>query len=147
MANNKIEQKILSTKVVKPEDALKSQEFFLPIVRPEVLTGSTYKIKPNGGHALYITINNDENGQPYEIFLNSKDMEQFQWIIGLMITISTVMKVPNSLPDLIEKLKGVHTPTGGYWGKLLDGKKSINFPSVVAHIGFILEEHLKLSKN
>lgn len=117
------------------------------IDRPERLYGSTYKIKsPQHEHALYITINdivlNDgtdyEQLHPYEIFINSKNMEHFQWVVALTRTISAVWRKGGECAFLVEELKGVFDPQGGYWKK-----GGVFMPSLVAEIGFAIEDHLK----
>ncbi|HEU0197013.1 MAG TPA: hypothetical protein VFQ88_07315 [Nevskiaceae bacterium] len=114
--------------------------------RPDVLTGSTYKIKsPMAEHAFYITINDlVEDGpggqvrQPFEIFINSKNMEQFQWIVALTRMVSAVFRKGGDMTFLAEEMKAVFDPRGGYFkpgGKFM--------PSIVAEIGDVIERHLK----
>jgi len=108
--------------------------------RPEVLHGSTYKIKPPSGAALYITINDyDLEGKrvPYEMFINSKNMEHYQWIIALTMVVSAVFRKGGEVAFLVEELKNVFDPKGGYF------KKGEGFmPSLVADIGNALDKHL-----
>ena len=117
-----------------------------PEVRPEVLEGRTYKIHPpTEAHALYITINDvvldagtpNEHRRPFEIFLNSKDMESFQWIVALTRVLSGIFRKGGNLDFLVEELRSVFHPNGGYW--MPGGKWQ---PSVVAHIGDVLQRHL-----
>jgi len=117
-----------------------------PEVRPDALEGRTYKIHPpTEPHALYITINDvvvnpgteHEYRRPFEIFLNSKDMESFQWIVALTRVISGIFRKGGDLEFLVEELRSVFHPNGGYW--LPGGKWQ---PSVVAHIGEVLQRHL-----
>lgn len=115
--------------------------------RPELLLGSTYKIKtPLSDHALYVTINDvilnqgteHEARRPFEIFLNSKNMENFQWVVALTRVISAVLRKGGDVTFLVEELKGVFDPQGGYFktgGRYM--------PSLVAEIGDALESHLK----
>lgn len=126
-------------KAQTPEAAPKAQEVLRQ--RGEVLSGVTYKIKPpTQEQALYITINDavDETGRtvPFEVFMNSKNMESFQWIVSLTRLISAVFRKGGDVTFLVEELKSVHDPRGGYF---LKGKL---YPSVVAHIGSIIEQHL-----
>ncbi len=112
--------------------------------RPEVLEGSTYKIKvPTLDHAVYITITNlvTENGIiPWEIFLSSKDMSQFQWITALMRTISFVFRYsPERVRDLIEELKTVSDPKDGNYFK--KGHNGL-IMSLVADIAMQIEKHI-----
>ena len=117
------------------------------IRRPDDLKGYTYKIKPSqDAHALYITINNillndgTEHKQeyPFEVFINSKNMEHFQWILALTRVISAVFRKGGDSVFLIKELKEVFDPKGGYF------KKGGHFmPSLVAEIGHVLETHMK----
>jgi hypothetical protein len=114
--------------------------------RPEMLFGSTYKIKtPQSEHALYITINDivlnqgseHEMRRPYEIFINSKNMDHFQWIVALTRIISAVFRKGGDVAFLVDELKAVFDPRGGYWqpgGKFM--------PSIIAELGYIVEKHL-----
>lgn len=117
------------------------------IGRPEVLLGATYKIKtPKSEHALYITINDillnmgsaHEERRPYEIFINSKNMEHFQWVLALTRVISAVFRKGGDATFLVEEMKAVFDPTGGYYKK-----GGVFMPSLVAEIGYTLETHMK----
>lgn len=115
--------------------------------RPEVLLGATYKIKsPLFEHALYVTINDivlnagtpHEQRRPFEIFINSKNMDHFQWIVALTRIISAVFRKGGDVTFLVEEMKAVFDPRGGYFkpgGKYM--------PSIVAEIGAVIEDHLK----
>lgn len=115
--------------------------------RPEALTGSTYKIKtPLSDHALYITINDvvlnpgtdHEIRRPFEIFINSKNMENFQWVVALTRVISAVFRKGGDVTFLVEELKAIFDPQGGYF------KSGGRFmPSLVAEIGDAIEVHMK----
>lgn len=116
--------------------------------RPEMLIGSTYKIKPPvSDHALYITINdillNQDSAQeirrPFEIFVNSKNMEFYSWIVALTRVISAVFRKGGDCTFLVEELKAVFDPKGGYYQR----GTGIFMPSVVAEIGYTIETHLK----
>ena len=112
------------------------------LVRPEKLSGETYKIKtPLSEHALYVTINDvvldDRTQQPFEIFINSKAMEHFQWIVALTRVISAVFRKGGDVTFLVEELHSVFDPKGGYFKK---GGKYM--PSLVAEIGEVIEQHL-----
>ena len=142
----KISKKITSYKV-KAEQLEQSPVGQLPtmnetVERPDFLIGSTYKVKtPQSEHALYITINDvvlDGVHHPYEIFINSKNMDQFQWIIALTRVISAVFRKGGEINFLVDELKGVFDPKGG-WFK----KGGVFMPSLVAEIGFVIEKHLK----
>ena len=116
--------------------------------RPEMLLGSTYKIKtPQSEHALYITINDvllnpgteHEMRRPYEIFINSKNMDHFQWIVALTRIISAVFRKGGDVTFLVDELRSVFDPRGGYFKK--GGKYK---PSLVGEIGDAIECHMKM---
>lgn len=116
--------------------------------RPEMLVGSTYKIKPPvSDHALYITINDillnqgteQEVRRPFEVFVNSKNMEFYSWIVALTRVISAVFRKGGDCTFLVEELKAVFDPKGGYYQR----GTGIFMPSVVADIGHVIETHLK----
>ncbi|WP_116963429.1 NrdJb [Fastidiosibacter lacustris] len=155
----KIEKKIIEFKIVKPEEKLTNvtvkslkkeklhQQMSENIKRPESLIGETYKIKPpNAEHALYVTINDiilnegteHEVRRPFEIFLSSKNIEHFQWTIALTLIISAVFRKGGDITFLVEELRSVFDPNGGY---LKRGGKYI--PSLVSEIGDVIEKHLK----
>lgn len=114
--------------------------------RDDELEGSTYKVKtPLSDHALYITINDtlinrgrpDQYRRPFEIFINSKNMENFSWIVALTRVISAIFRKGGDVTFLVEELRSVFDPRGGY---LKPGGKYM--PSLVAEIGECLENHL-----
>jgi hypothetical protein len=109
--------------------------------RPETLTGSSYKIKPSTtDHAIYITINDiTEHGvtRPYEIFVNSKCQQSYSWLLTVTRLISAILRKNDDPTFMIEELKGVFDPKGGYFYP----KKGF-IPSISAHIGMILEQHI-----
>ena len=154
--NKKISQKIVSYKVSTEEQmqetAAKEVESNIiqmheKVSRPEELAGSTYKIKtPMSDHALYLTINdiilnqgtNHELRRPFEVFINSKNMDHFQWIVALTRVISAVFRKGGDCTFLVEELKAVFDPQGGYFkpgGRFM--------PSLVAEIGWAIEDHLQ----
>jgi hypothetical protein len=115
--------------------------------RPEVLIGSTYKIKtPISDHAMYVTINDIvlnegteyEQRRPFEVFINSKNLDHFQWIVALTRIISAVFRKGGDVTFLVDELKAVFDPRGGYWqpgGKFM--------PSIIAELGYVIEKHLQ----
>ncbi|MFZ0007826.1 MAG: hypothetical protein WAK94_06285 [Steroidobacteraceae bacterium] len=115
--------------------------------RPEVLVGSTYKIKtPISDHAMYVTINDIvlnegteyEQRRPFEVFINSKNLDHFQWIVALTRIISAVFRKGGDVTFLVDELKAVFDPRGGYWqpgGKFM--------PSIIAELGYVIEKHLQ----
>jgi len=117
------------------------------IERPDVLIGSTYKIKsPLVEHAMYVTINDivlnagteHELRRPFEIFINSKSMEHFQWIVALTRILSAVFRKGGDVTFLVEEMKAVFDPRGGYFKG-----GGVYMPSLVADLGGIVEDHLK----
>ncbi|MBV1882138.1 MAG: NrdJb [Pseudomonadales bacterium] len=116
------------------------------VERPEILIGSTYKIKtPMSEHALYITINDivlnegtaHELRRPFEVFINSKNMDHFQWVVALTRVISAVFRKGGDVTFLTEELKAVFDPKGGYFKK-----GGVFMPSLVAEMGHAIERHL-----
>lgn len=108
-----------------------------PISRPPALSGVTYKIKtPLSEAALYVTIN-DLGVRPFEIFINCKDMAHHQWAVALTRVMSAVFRQGSDPTFLVEELKSVFDPRGGYW-KSGEG----HIPSLVAEIGVVLDRHL-----
>jgi hypothetical protein len=114
--------------------------------RPELLDGATYKIKsPLFEHALYVTINDIvlnkgtefEMHRPFEIFINSKNMDHFQWIVALTRVMSAVFRKGGDVTFLVEELKAVFDPRGGYFKA-----GGVYMPSIVAELGNIIETHL-----
>jgi ribonucleoside-diphosphate reductase alpha chain len=111
-----------------------------PLDRPEELEGATYKIKwPDSEHALYITINDlvvAGHRRPFEVFINSKNMEHFAWTVALTRMISAVFRRGGDVSFVVEELKAVFDPRGGAW---MGGKY---IPSILAAIGGVIEQHL-----
>lgn len=164
----KIEKKIAKYVVAKADDNKAAEQAAAPaaakaaekkeraqviqmhekLERPEMLVGSTYKVKtPVSDHAMYITINDiilnqgtpHEQRRPFEIFINSKNLDHFQWIVALTRIISSVFRKGGDVTFLVEELKAVFDPRGGYWkpgGKFM--------PSLIAEIGTVIEDHLKM---
>ncbi|WP_299294532.1 adenosylcobalamin-dependent ribonucleoside-diphosphate reductase [uncultured Tateyamaria sp.] len=111
-----------------------------PLDRPNALEGNTYKVKwPDSEHALYITINDLVIGghrRPFEVFINSKNMEHFAWTVALTRMISAVFRRGGDVSFVVEELKAVFDPRGGAW---MQGKY---IPSILAAIGGVIEQHL-----
>jgi len=159
----KIEKKIKGYNVVKPEDkaapapapvAVKDVAPVAEVIqmhesleRPETLVGNTYKIKsPLFEHALYVTINDivlnagtqHEQRRPFELFINSKNMDHFQWIVALTRILSAVFRKGGDVTFIVEELKAVFDPRGGYFKA-----GGVYMPSIVAEIGGVIEQHMK----
>jgi len=111
-----------------------------PLARPKDLEGRTYKVKwPDSEHALYITINDillHDQRRPFEIFVNSKNMEHFAWTVGLTRMISAVFRRGGDVSFVVDELKAVFDPRGGAW---MGGKY---IPSILAAIGNTIETHM-----
>ncbi len=161
----KIASKIVGYEVVKAEEPAAMEEaanegegrqkakiirMTERVARPEgmeALEGSTYKIKtPLDDHAMYVTINDiilnqgteHEQRRPFEIFINSKNMDHFQWIVALTRLMSAVFRKGGDVTFLAEELQAVFDPRGGYFkpgGKFM--------PSIIADIGAVIEHHLQ----
>lgn len=117
------------------------------LIRPEVLIGATYKLRTPqhvSEHSMFITINDmvlnegteHELRRPYEVFVNSKNMDNFQWIVALTRIMSAVFRKGGDVTFMVEELRSVFDPKGGYWNK------SKYMPSLVAEIGDVIERHL-----
>src|SRR6476469_8248999 len=163
--NTRIDKRIVKFRVRKPEDAAlaaakaaaeadmstgrdgrraKVIRLTEEVQRPEMLIGSTYKIKtPVSDHAMYVTINDillnedtdHEQRRPFEIFINSKNLDHFQWIVALTRIISAVFRKGGDVTFMVDELKAVFDPRGGYWqagGKFM--------PSIIAELGYVLEK-------
>jgi hypothetical protein len=162
----KIGKHIAGYEVVKPEDELAAKELAAEekaarssakiiqmtekVMRPEgmeSLEGSTYKIKtPLDDHAMYVTINDIilnpgtqyEQRRPFEIFINSKNMDHFQWIVALTRLMSAVFRKGGDVTFLAEELRAVFDPKGGYFkpgGRFM--------PSIIAEIGDVVAHHMQ----
>ena len=159
----KIDKKITGYNVVKPEDKVAAPavtaaapkeapmaeviQMHESVERPETLVGSTFKIKsPLFEHALYVTINDivlnlgtpHELRRPFEIFINSKNMDHFQWIVALTRILSAVFRKGGDVTFIVEELKAVFDPRGGYFKS-----GGVYMPSIVAEIGGVIEQHMK----
>jgi ribonucleoside-diphosphate reductase alpha chain len=128
--------------VAKPSDAWDAGVVYMtqPLSRPEELPGKTYKIRwPENEHALYITVNDivqDGRRRPFEIFINSKNMEHYAWTVGLTRMISAVFRRGGDVSFVVEELKAVFDPRGGAW---MEGRY---VPSLLAAIGDVIERHM-----
>jgi len=118
------------------------------VKRPDMLVGSTYKVKtPVTEHAMYITINDiilnegteHEARRPFEVFINSKNMDNFQWVVALTRLISAVFRKGGDTTFMVEELKAVFDPKGGYFKP-----GGVFMPSIVAEIGHAIERHMQM---
>jgi ribonucleoside-diphosphate reductase alpha chain len=133
----------VSEPVKKPSKTSKTADVVYiaePLGRPEALEGQTYKIKwPESEHAIYITVNDvmmNDHRRPFEVFINSKNMEHFAWTVGLTRMISAVFRRGGDVSFVVEELKAVFDPRGGAW---MEGKY---VPSILAAIGSVIEQHM-----
>lgn len=154
----KINKKIQGYEVVAPEPKAASAkakatpsaeviQMHESVERPETLIGKTYKIKsPLFEHALYVTLNDivlnagtpHEQRRPFEIFINSKSMDHFQWIVALTRIMSAVFRKGGDVTFLVEEMKAVFDPRGGYFKA-----GGVYMPSIVAEIGAVIEQHMR----
>jgi hypothetical protein len=141
----KIPGKIVKWQANPVDESQQETDPTLP-VRPSVLRGKTYRIyTPLSEHSLYVIINDitlnpgtpDEIRRPFEIFVNTKSTEHFQWIVALTRVTSAIFRRGGDLWFLVSEFKSVHDPKGGRLTK--DGY----VPSLVAEIGIVLEKHFK----
>jgi len=130
----------------QPAPEAELEQMHEKLARPEQLHGRSYKVKtPLSEHALYVTINDvvlnegtpHESRRPFEMFINSKNMDHFQWIVALTRIVSAVFRKGGDCTFLVEELRSVFDPKGGYFKP---GGRCI--PSLVAEIGEIIERHL-----
>ena len=137
------------TDAAAPETAAKADviQMHETLKRPEMLIGSTYKLKvPEhvSPHAMYITINDivlnegteHELRRPFEVFINSKNLDHHQWMVALTLIMSAVFRKGGDVTFLVEELRSVFDPRGGYWNN------GTYMPSIIAEIGEIIERHL-----
>ncbi|VUX47306.1 Ribonucleotide reductase [Candidatus Defluviicoccus seviourii] len=115
-------------------------QMFRPLDRPEALPGQTYKVRwPESDHAIYITLNDivqDGRRRPFEVFINSKNMEHYAWTVALTRMISAVFRRGGDVSFVVEELKAVFDPRGGQW---MGGRY---VPSLLAAIGEVIERHM-----
>lgn len=164
MTKTRIDRKIVGYRVESSEDKAASRKaeragakrlategnvvrMHEKLERPEMLQGSTYKVKtPVSDHAMYVTINDlvlnpgteHEQRRPFEIFINSKNLDHYQWIVALTRLMSAVFRKGGDVTFMVDELKAVFDPRGGYWqpgGKFM--------PSIIAELGHIVEKHLR----
>lgn len=150
---NKVDKKIVGYKVLTEENTKPNENnihlevFGEDTKRPEALRGSTYKIKtPQSEHALYVTINDfalnkdteHEQLRPFEIFINSKNMDHYQWVVALTRLVSAIFRKGGNATFLVDEMKAVVDPNGGYYKK-----GGVWMPSLVAEIGYVIEAHMK----
>jgi ribonucleoside-diphosphate reductase alpha chain len=127
---------------VKATDVYESGVVYMtqPLSRPEALPGRTYKIAwPQTEHAIYVTINDvlqDGRIRPFEIFINSKNMEHYAWTVALTRMISAVFRRGGDVSFVVEELKAVFDPRGGAW---MEGRY---VPSLLAALGDVIERHM-----
>jgi ribonucleoside-diphosphate reductase alpha chain len=111
-----------------------------PLERDAVLAGYTYKLRwPGSDHAIYVTINDierDGRRRPFEVFINTKNLEHYAWTVALTRMISAVFRRGGDVSFVVEELKAVFDPQGGHW---IGGRY---VPSLLAAIGEIIERHM-----
>ena len=150
-----IDRKIVSYEVINlqeqrnkaaQEEQNKIEDMHENVERPEMLVGATYKIKtPQSEHALYVTINDivlnygteNEVRRPFEIFINSKSLDHYQWIVALTRVMSAVFRKGGDVTFIVDELKAVFDPRGGYWQP-----GGTFMPSIIADLGHIVEKHM-----
>jgi ribonucleoside-diphosphate reductase alpha chain len=139
----KIDKKIVGYKIGKDEVQEETAPISTLLERPALLlNGTTYKIKPsNEEHSYYITINNLDN-VPFEVFVNSKNTSNFQFISALTRMISAIFRKGGDISFVVEELTVITAPNSGYWGKDKSTGKGKYYNSLVHEIGDIINFHL-----
>ncbi len=128
-----------------------------PLERAARLEGATYKLRwPGSDHSLYITINDIERDghaegvssthhaggvsstrrRPFEVFINSKNLEHYAWTVALTRMISAIFRRGGDVTFVVEELKAIFDPQGGQW---MGGRY---VPSLIAAIGEVIEGHM-----
>src|SRR5690606_13822482 len=139
---NPVTGAVLSTgeAMPRPEGGAEIVQMTQPLSRPETLPGATYKLKwPESEHAIYVTVNDivqDGRRRPFEVFINSKNMEHYAWTVALTRMISAVFRRGGDVSFVVEELKAVFDPRGGAW---MGGRY---VPSLLAAIGGVIEQHM-----
>lgn len=153
-AINEIQTKIIGVAVRKDSTAETEKEVISNVIhlhekveRPTELYGTTYKIYPGADteHAMYVTINNiilnkgtpNEVVRPFEIFVNTKNVSNYAWIVALTRLMSAVFRKGGDITFMIEELESVFSPQGGYW------KKGKYYNSIIHEIGEVIRQHLE----
>jgi ribonucleoside-diphosphate reductase alpha chain len=136
-----LEKPTISSTPADQGDAGPVTHLYQPLDRPEELKGATYKVRwPESDHAMYITLSDiiDDSGRirPFEIFINSKNMEHYAWTVALTRMISAVFRRGGDVSFVVEELKAVFDPRGGHW---MGGRY---IPSLLAAIGEVIEKHM-----
>lgn len=140
-----ITSKIKSVEVLKTEE-INIQQVNEKMKRPQTLSGKTYRLKtPLSEFAWYITINDivlnegteNEIKQPFEVFINTKDVSAYQWVTVVSRLLSAVFRKGGDIKFILEEMSSVYQPSGGY----ISRKGYV--PSIVAEIGMVVEEHFK----
>ena len=136
-----LEKPTMSATPADQGDAGPVTHLYQPLDRPEELKGATYKVRwPESDHAMYITMSDiiDDSGRirPFEIFINSKNMEHYAWTVALTRMISAVFRRGGDVSFVVEELKAVFDPRGGHW---MGGRY---IPSLLAAIGEVIEKHM-----
>ena len=145
---NAITGSVLEVKPAEPAPALAAEAVPPPgagttdlMLRPEKMLGATYKLRwPDSEHAMYVTVNDielDGMRRPFEVFVNSKNLEHYAWVVALTRMISAVFRRGGEVAFVAEELKQVFDPRGGQWS---NGRY---VPSLVAAIGEVLERHMR----
>ncbi|HAT34182.1 MAG TPA: ribonucleoside-diphosphate reductase, adenosylcobalamin-dependent, partial [Rhodospirillaceae bacterium] len=140
---NEVTGEVLSIERPTPEtDSASDGVVYMaqPLERPQSLGGATYKIRwADSDHAIYITVNDierDGRRRPFEVFINSKNMEHYAWTVALTRMISAVFRRGGDVSFVVEELKAVFDPRGGQW---VEGRY---VPSLLAAIGEVIERHM-----
>jgi hypothetical protein len=121
--------------------------------RPKQLDSRTYKIKASTGydHAYYISISNvvlNEGTQlkevrPYEIFINTKDKINVQWVHALTFMMSAIFRKGGEYMFLLDELREVSSPNAGWFGQHTRGGNPRYIESMVSAIADTIAYHVE----
>ncbi|MBI4142379.1 ribonucleoside-diphosphate reductase, adenosylcobalamin-dependent, partial [Candidatus Uhrbacteria bacterium] len=118
-------------------EATKPMSVLEPRPRPEVMNGKTYKVATAYG-TLYITINSDEQEQPFEVFATIGKSGGFfaEESEGICRLASLALRSGIPTMTVIDQLKGIRgpMPSFGKHGMIL------SIPDAIAQV---LEEHIR----
>src|SRR3954447_16190209 len=138
---NAVTGSVLEVTPTEPATAAPAPHDIPLMVRPDKVLGATYKLRwPDSEHAMYVTVNDIEQDgvrRPFEVFVNSKNLEHYAWVVALTRMISAVFRRGGEVAFVAEELKQVFDPRGGQWS---NGRY---VPSLVAAIGEVLERHMR----
>lgn len=138
---NAVTGSVLEVKKEEPAPAAPTNTIGDLEPRPRALEGATYKLKwPNEPHAFYVTFTDMEDAagvrRPFEMFINSKNVDHFAWTVALTRMISAVFRRSQDSSFVAKELREVFDPKGGAF---MQGRY---VPSLLAALGDVVAEHM-----